>query len=267
MRREAVQRLQQSHGNAYVQRLLQNGGPAAVQREAEAEHPARSYGEEVAEASGSDGGNAAGVHTYKIELKAWIPHAHVVDPEDIPGGEKTYFRGDNHAGYDGGYRVLSVTAFDWDGSKISRFRGAGFYGDTHRDHYDGGTFKGADVDTATSATTQKVAGADAVEMGIESANPLVRVWAPDIDSSLKATMVGNGMVLNYSTDGFPSHGIRVFRDGQVVMTKIVHDASGIPALGNAGALNVLNGLTTTTAVGVILVPPPDTGVGPIQVPV
>jgi hypothetical protein len=123
------------------------------------------------------------------------------------------------------------------------------------------------VDTATSDTTQKQAGPDVVENGIESSNPLVRVWAPDIDSELRTTMAGTGMVLNYKTDGFPSHGIRVNRDGQEVMTKIVHDASGIPALGPSGGLNVLNGLTTTTAVGLILVPPADTGNEPTNIPV
>jgi hypothetical protein len=90
---------------------------------------------------------------YRVELKAWIPKAAIVDP-NIPyeaplaalgfapltlaiaderrpcndGGlqalallVRSNFRGDTHAEYDGSFRVRPVAEFDWDGSQITNF--------------------------------------------------------------------------------------------------------------------------------------------------
>jgi hypothetical protein len=80
-------------------------------------------------------------------------------------------------------------------------------------------------------------------MGMASANPLVRTWAPDIDSRLEARMTCEGLSLTYNTDGFPSHGVRISVDGNIELTKTVNDASWKEALGSDGLLTVLMGLT------------------------
>ena len=95
-------------------------------------------------------------------MKAWIPHAHVVDPEEpmrasdwldtilgasnaaadaMPGVSPrlkydyhSRYRGDGHTGYAGGYRVLSKATFDWDGRTITNFLQVGSYGASHRDY-------------------------------------------------------------------------------------------------------------------------------------
>lgn len=90
---------------------------------------------------------------YRVELKAWIPKAAIVDPNipyEVPlaalgfapltlaiaderrpcndGGlqalallVRSNFRGDTHAEYDGSFRVRPVAEFDWDGSQITNF--------------------------------------------------------------------------------------------------------------------------------------------------
>ncbi|MEL6867191.1 MAG: DUF4157 domain-containing protein, partial [Bacteroidota bacterium] len=192
---------------------------------------------------------------FRIELKAWIPHRKVVDPEEtvrasnildlwigsIPSPIdmefESFYRGDNHNNYVGSYRVLSVAEFDWDGSNISGFSQSGTYGATHRDYsyevfidnvwpipnvslY---TTTGTETDTATSATNGSKLSSNSFDLGLASANPLVMTWAPDIDSDLTGTINTSGsagpvLSLDYMTDGFPSHGIRVSKNGSILTT-------------------------------------------------
>jgi hypothetical protein len=105
---------------------------------------------------------AAATHHYEVELKAWIPFAKVVDPEEparasdwldtitsiagavldtFPGVNAklryeyhSYYRGDGHTDYPGGHRVLSKASFDYNGHTISGFRQIGTYGTSHRDY-------------------------------------------------------------------------------------------------------------------------------------
>jgi hypothetical protein len=79
---------------------------------------------------------------------------------------------------------------------------------------------------------------------MSSKNPLVRAWAPTIDSEIEGRLDCDGLHLTYATDNFPSHGIRVYRDGTIVDMHVVFDASGIEAEGVEGALNILAGLTS-----------------------
>lgn len=212
---------------------------------------------------------------YKIEIKAWIPHSKVVDPEEpmrasdwletaenifdaLPGpaiADPEYefhssYRGDNHADYGGSFRVLSVIEFDWDGKSISNVTGAGDYGATHRDWNSKawvetlfgdiplGNWSGSDSERATQATSRTGSG-NSFSLGISSANPLVLTWAPNINANLTGTIGPDGALsLSYSTDLFPSHGIKVSRNGKVVHNAITKDASGVNALGPVGALNV-----------------------------
>ena len=211
---------------------------------------------------------AATTSHFRIELKAWIPHPRVVDPEQMPsdiidgivrampmpvrGESEAHFRGDNHTGYAGSYRVMSVVEFDWDGSHITGLAQSGSYGASHRDWtvrllalgYEVSRRTGTDTATATSATSGGAAGTAGFSMGMSSANPLVRIWAPTIDSELTGTLSGSTMSLSYTTDLFPSHGIKVTKNGRQLYNSIVNDASGVNALGAIGAVNVGNRLTS-----------------------
>jgi hypothetical protein len=213
---------------------------------------------------------------YKVEMKAWIPHDKVVDPEEparvsdwlqsiddivdsVPGTGlianpeyeyHSYYRGDNHDGYGGSYRVLSVIEFDWDGKSISNVTGTGDYGASHRD-WDArawvetllgdiplGSDSGSESARATSATS-KSGGGNTFSLGIASANPLVLTWAPNINANLTGTIARDGrLTLDYSTDFFPSHGVQVSRNGKAIHTAITNNASGVNALGAVGAVNV-----------------------------
>jgi hypothetical protein len=163
-------------------------------------------------------------HRYYIELKAWIPHAQVIDP--VPGVTDSHYRGDNHRGYEGSWRVLNWVMFDFDGKKISGFHGGDSYGTSHRDWKRLG-ISGTETDTATCCTGRDINTERYFTMWISSKNPIPLVPVPAIDSSVEVFVECDSISFVYTTDEFPSHGIRVIQDGKVVETKIVFDASTV----------------------------------------
>ena len=210
------------------------------------------------------------VDHYRVELKAWIPKAHVAgvppvvdvpflspqpfmdDCFEPPGLARqfnttvaTNFRGDNHPVYDGSFRVRPVAEFDWDGERISNFRaspGPENFGTTHLDYvYSAPGFDDVactQEKTVTEAASAAATSDNAFAMSMKSANPLA-FGAPPIDSQLRGTLSPEGGVaIEFSTDLFPSHGIRIERNGAPLDTRIVNDVSCIPdesALGLTGA--------------------------------
>jgi hypothetical protein len=222
---------------------------------------------------------AAAADTYRIEAKAWIPHDKVVDPEEqvrmsdwadtitdiggsildtIGGGLiptlnyefASFYRGDNHTGFDGTHRVLSALDFGWDGTSITGATHTGNFGATHRDWnaraYIDSVFgqqqlasnSDTETGTATSATAGSGSG-NSFSLSMASANPLVMTWAPDIDAAVIGTIGADGSLdISYDTDMFPSHGIRILKNGSTIHTSIVNDASSVNALGPIGAANV-----------------------------
>ena len=264
------------------------GGSAAVQRQ-----------EAAPAATGAPAGGTAAASTehYEVELKAWIPHDKVVDPEEpmrisdwldtieglvdgvldsLPFGAvgprlkydyHSYYRGDNHTGYAGGHRVLSKVEFDFDGTTITNFSHSGSAGATHRDYdyrawieflfgaasIDVTSGSGTESDTASGTWTGKKVGANSFQLGFASANPVVMTWAPDIDSDGSGTM-GSGLTLSYDTDLFPSHGVRVVKNGTAVKTQVVNDASGVHGLGPIGAALIGHRLTSQTNAGTVTAP-------------
>ncbi len=256
------------------------------------------------EGPGATGGGATtaaaggtGTSHYVVELKAWIPHDKVVDPEEparasdwldsISGvvdsvldsmpfsavGPRlkydfhSYYRGDNHAGYDGGHRVISKAEFDFDGTTVSSFKHTGNAHASHRDYdyrawieflYGLASIEvtsgaGSESATAGGSWSGATAGPNSFDLGFASANPLVMTWAPDIDSTGHGTL-GSGLTFSYNTDLFPSHGVRVYKNGSAVETKVVNDASGVNGLGPIGAALIGHRLTSQTNAGSITVP-------------
>jgi len=158
-------------------------------------------------------------HHYRIEQKAWIPHAHVTDPAGILGSS---YRGDNHIGYEGPWRVLNWVEFDYDGQAISKFTGGDNYGVSYRD-----AWWGTEVGHATGTTGRDMNTAGYFTMWISSKVPIPWVPAPEINSNVEVIVTCNELSLVYTTDEFPSHGIQVSQDGKVVDTKVVFDASTV----------------------------------------
>ncbi len=161
-------------------------------------------------------------HHYRVELKAWIPHRRVVDP--IPGLTNSHYRGDDHAGYAGTWRVLNWVEFDWDGKKIAGFTGGDSYGASHRD-WSRGPLSGTETETATGYTGRELRTESYFTMWITSKNPIPLAPAPAINSTVDVFATCSNITLVYTTDEFPSHGIQVSQDGKPVQTKVVFDAS------------------------------------------
>jgi hypothetical protein len=193
---------------------------------------------------------------YRFEIKAWIPFAHVPDPES-PAHEvafrakqpltvmvddyKSQYRGDGHKGYAGSFRVFQVAEFDWDGSAMQnvKFPDETHYGTTHRDAtahvHDLGSKEGPravqeeESKTVDKAVSGKKVGSRQVDLGMASGNPLTIGPAPDIDAGYSLFMSQDSSTLGletatvrWSTDLMPNHGFRLLRNGTAVKEKVVN---------------------------------------------
>jgi len=228
---------------------------------------------------------------YRIDMKAWIPQATVVDPElpiSVPYSVaaiihhpchvpslflvpfttvNTQYRGDGHAGFDGSYRVMSSVEFDWDGRRMlnTAVPGDAHFGTTHLigtySNFVNTTTCELASDTATAATTASASGSS-FAVSYSAANPVVRVPAPPIDGETTGTVAGDGTIkFHFRTDLFPSHGVRVSKDGTPQLTDIVNDASCFPDFviqGPAGLGIIGAGLSLQINQGDRTVSPSDT---------
>ncbi|MEA3202322.1 MAG: hypothetical protein QOE90_3750 [Thermoplasmata archaeon] len=158
----------------------------------------------------------------------------VLGPDGIDG----FYTGDGHAAYDGDYRVHSVLHMQWDGSALSNVAPEVFgnYGTTHlyRIYWDAsGSYQCLlDYDTATSSSSGASTSSTAFSLSYSSKNPVAynyptgSVNVPSIDGSLSGSFQGNGdLQLQYTTDEFPSHALRVTVNGVTALTMTPTDAS------------------------------------------
>lgn len=194
-------------------------------------------------------------HHYRIELKSWIPHLRVVDPVPAPG--TSHYRGDGHSGYEGSHRVLTWVEFSFDGLRITAFQGGESYGTSHRDYDYPLWGKGTETQTATGFTARELRGEGYFWMRIDSKIPIPIAPAPAINSELEGFISCTGLFIHYITDLFPSHGVRISRDGKIVKTEIVFDARYLPVEGDVGAMAIFVGLTSFENTGSIDVQTPD----------
>lgn len=116
-------------------------------------------------------------------------------------------------------------------------------------------------DLATGMATNSVTGdaggplgPSAFRITYSSANPLSRISVtPTIDGETTGTISADGTVnFQFRTDTFPSHGVRVSKNGSPQLSDIVADASCIPdslVAGPAGFPIIAVGLTTQTNEG------------------
>lgn len=242
--------------------------------------------------SGQCGSPPPGVHRYYVELKAWIPFGHVVDPE-MPFEPTSYllnrdlfgepvchetsffaqyltnlisvFRGDGHTGYAGSYRVLSTATFDWDGTHITNFRqGPGpHFGTTHRDiNQNGpdGEFSCSATGMATHTVAVQQTGPASFSLLMAAKDPLViPSLAPDIDSTLTGSFGSDGSLkLSWQSDLFPSHGFYVAEDGNAALTAVTNNPASCmtesDARGPLGAQRLAFGLTHPDNTGYTVLP-------------
>jgi hypothetical protein len=201
-------------------------------------------------------GRSEPIH-YRFEIKAWIPFAHVPDPEEVlhevafrlahsesVDQYTSEYRGDGHSGYPGGYRVLHVVEFDWDGTRMMNvmFPAIAHFGTSHRDFSAvlRNTFSFPQqsrfvhaVDSATTdhTVTGGTVGAQEVDLGMSSPNPLTIAPAPDIDADYtlfisQDTFGIETVTVRWTTDFMPNHGFSVIRNGVVVREKVVNALPG-----------------------------------------
>jgi hypothetical protein len=264
--------LQGAGGGGNAAALAMMNGPAADEDAGQSTLDGAESAAGGGVAGGSGASSAPAKQHYSIEIRAWIPHARVVDPEEpmrlsdwadsvadlVPNVGlanlnyefESHYRGDGHTGYDGSVRVFARVDFDWDGTSISGLSITGDTGYTHRDwtaSLEVETLFGMGPDitlASTSGSDSRKAAPGATGSGrgtsfniaFASANPLVMTVAPAINSSLTGTISASGALdLSFDTDMFPSHGLQVIRDGAVIHKEVIRDASGVPGEGVLGA--------------------------------
>jgi hypothetical protein len=247
--------------------------------------------------AGSHGKTSGKPVHYKVEVKAWIPFKHIVDPVNplrMPFGPflgaiagagaiscyppfyarpatvvKSLFRGDTHHGYGGSYRVHYWIGFDWDGKKISKFREGGRYGASHRDAYFSwpkGSKKCIQEVTGHGGLTASKAGNHGFVISTRAKNPLVfpQRLAPPIDQTVDGIFTDDGgLHLSYQTDLFPSYGLEVTRAGVEQLEAITVNSACLTqgqVSGPKGAANLVKWLGHDTQTGQLDVTPAEQGV-------
>ena len=218
--------------------------------------------------------------TYIIDARAWIPYPIVVDPlNPTPGflgataalalGWPTCgaplplfaplpptgsslltvtsnLLGDTHAGFAGSYRVETIVQFDWDGTQLSNAMVTPNATVSHRAiTYSLFSKRWSCTQAALASTVAPTSGASGTSFAADysSATPLVPL-APTIDGVVNGTFAADGTIsLTFKTDGFPSHGVSITRNGTTQQIDLLNDAS---CIGQSGVLG-FTGLAKTAA--------------------
>lgn len=202
---------------------------------------------------------------FTVEVKAWIPHARVVDPELFIDGTpylvasaiedncpnlslsplqipvtrvKSRYRGDSHVPYPGGWRLLETFDFDWDGATIQNMAEKPQVGTTHRDkvYWILGSPNFPCVQMMTAPTTdmhgrKTSANSFVVEFCCDSGkNPMVHrignALPPDISMKVEGTMKSaDELDYKFRSSGFPSTAVQVSRNSVIADTAITNDPS------------------------------------------
>jgi hypothetical protein len=188
---------------------------------------------------------AADVNTYRIELKAWIPHSSVTGPPIAIAGVcnnvtgTASYSGNDHVGYDGDYKALVAYEFTFDGAHMADVAVDITYGETV-----GWTGSLCSYRARATSSGNVRLKDDGVELSMDTKNPLVP-GSPSINAELQFRMASvDEMVLRHSMDAFPSHGFRVWRNGQLIATAVDYDAICKNVKGKLGAATIARGLTS-----------------------
>ncbi len=243
--------------------------------------------------------------TYRIDARAWIPYPLVVDPlNPTPGflsptaavvlgwptcgappglflplpppvptllSVASNLRGDTHAGFAGSFRVETILQFEWTGSQLVNPQVTPNAAISTRAITYGLFVRSWSCDMtalATTATPSTGASGTSFAVSYSSATPLVPL-APTIDALVHGSFAPDGTIsVSFTTDGFPSHGVSIDRNGTTQRVDILNDATCIGqagVLGFAGLATTGLGLTgAVTSVGSFTDTPGQTGTSGID---
>jgi hypothetical protein len=176
------------------------------------------------------------------------------------------YGGDSHTGFGGTYRLRTEVSFDFNPAtdSITNFTedAVPSFGTSHR--YKVYTYDGAVLATCTQAantmnkqTAQLTSGTE-FEVGYRGTNPLAQPYAPELRATMNGTLAQDGsLTLTYTTTEFPSQGIQVSVNGNLVATDLENDVSCLGAsgvLGFPGLLRIGAGLSVTESGSVTIEP-------------
>jgi hypothetical protein len=185
-------------------------------------------------------------------------------------------QGNNHPGVDGPFKVQTIVLFDWDGRVTSNYEVVGFASVSQRNiSYSIGrgnkTWSCIMTKTATMSTTSGLIpsgqlGPDSFGIAYSSGTPLVTT-APTIDAQAVGNVAPDGTIsLNFLTDGFPSHGLTIQRNGTLQQADILNDVTCMgSAYGPIAAHQIFKGLSgVVSATGTITDTPGQVGPGGVD---
>merc|ERR1719433_378924 len=219
---------------------------------------------------------------YEFEIKAWVPQEKSPDPERMGvfgrrrafwnaffdddhhddwhhwfGSNDVYYEGDNHDDYEGSYRALVEAHFTWDGEKILDFWSDADLGTTTQHQVNKWTGR----DNVRSEPVEgeahgKQLGEDKVKLTLSARNSIMDV-SPHMDFSVEFTISDKGIQVEYTSDQYPSYGIRITQDDNEISTIIVKDAKGASANDFSTTMNMVS----NTNYGSYFVPNAESEVG------
>ncbi len=242
---------------------------------------------------------------FVVEAKSWIPQPEVVDPE-VPFDQfpavyspqtpactfpnvfflkgayllgtsiTSRFNGNDHAGFDGSFKVDMPLEIEWDGRSITHFGvggipsvptvNKGHIGTTHQlitQYSPDGEHHCVEERTAADDVGTQNTGAGGNNFSAEYSvgDPLVHplgLGAPPIHVIVTGSIAADGtLALHFQHTLFPSQGVKVTRDTLVRANDVYSDASCLSntdVLGLQGAVTLLAGLSET-ANDTLTVPP------------
>ncbi len=248
-------------------------------------------------------GTVVVVTGYRVEIKSWIPQPEVVDPE-LPGDRlpvfvapyepvchvpdnpvlkglylfdtdiTSRFNGNDHRAYDGAFKVFMPIEFDYNGSRIINYGIApGVHvGTTHRlieQYSPDGHYSCQELKTATDTVGQDNTFSSGRSFSAEYSISEPLTTPADLSPifiHVQGTVNSDGSLsVSIRHTLFPSHGVRVFIDGQQIYTHVFSDASCLSpgdVLGVSGAARLASGLLSRETTSLLIRPTPVGTVGP-----
>lgn len=187
-----------------------------------------------------------------------ICHGSNISPDRVDGS----YEGDNHAAYDGSHRVISAIKFRWDGFSMSNVQqpSGPLFGETkqYRNYWQGSTSQMCLMARETVTSDSSFSGSgDSFTLHYSAVNPIAQRGIPNfvvpkIDGTMEGRFGSNGdLLLQYETDQFPSHGLRVKRNDVPQFTFNFMDASCVDG---DNADDIKEGLTNSRNGAAVIYP-------------
>ncbi len=172
------------------------------------------------------------------------------------------YDGDNHVPYDGTSRVRSRLTLRWDGLSISNLarEGGQMHGITRqrRVYRDLGLYDESCLLASETAQDTPLAyqhDSESFVMSYSSSNPRADRYfgeqSPTIDATVTGTFIPMGLLLEFQVDNFPTHAIRVKKNGVVQATVTATQASCVDG---TSVFAIDDGLNSSHSASVLIQP-------------